>query len=241
MNHMSKEKAKISTQRYWHSDMTYRDIKKLAISTGCPFPEIINGDFYRLVGYIDSNRAKKPNPELIPQFDDWLENILRERGCDYLVKPSLRLSYVSDEKRKELENKPKVVKEKVKKEPTERDENNLLKGTKKSYTFELAKKGFSFERVKRRVLKKFPDASEKSLKIWYKKAMGIKRELKEKVIKPKNVTPKKIKTPEQIAEMKKARFLKNTERRERREKANQRTQEFRDKTKKKKKKKKSNG
>lgn len=133
----------------------------MAIERGMPFPEVVSSDFYSLVSFIDSERAQKPNPDLVLQFDLWLEGILKERGADYLVKPSLRLSYVSDEMREGSKEKPAKEKKVKEKKPTrERDSNNLLKGTKKSYTFELAKKGYSLDRIKRRVLKKFPEASE---------------------------------------------------------------------------------
>ena len=61
--------------------------------------------------------------------------------------------------------------EKPKKPKRERDTNGLYKGTKKSYTYELAQKGFSIERITRRVKKKFSDASDKSITIWYRNAL----------------------------------------------------------------------
>lgn len=42
------------------------------------------------------------------------------------------------------------------------------KEQKKSYTFELTDKGYSLERITRRVIKKFPDANPKSIQQWYR-------------------------------------------------------------------------
>lgn len=114
----------------------------MAIERGMPFPEVVSSDFYSLVSFIDSERAQKPNPDLVLQFDLWLEGILKERGADYLVKPSLRLSYVSDEMREGSKEKPaKEKKVKEKKPPRERDSNNLLKGTKNPILLNLQRKG----------------------------------------------------------------------------------------------------
>lgn len=224
------EKNKKPTGRYWHSELKYRDIKRMAVERGMPFPEVVSSDFYGLVSFIDSEESKKPDPSLVLQFDLWLEGILKERGADYLIKPSLRLSYISDDMRQGAKEK-KPAKEKVVKEKKirEKDGNNLVKGTKKSYTFKLAKAGFSLERVKRRVLKKFPDASEKSIIIWYRKALDIKfipkpKEKKERV--------KKEKTPEQIALQKERAKQRKQERALSRKKANERREEYLKKTKK---------
>lgn len=168
---MATDKKQQKPARYWHSELKYRDIKKMAIERGMPFPEVVSSDFYSLVSFIDSERAQKPNPDLVLQFDLWLEGILKERGADYLVKPSLRLSYVSDEMREGSKEKPaKEKKVKEKKPPRERDSFNLIKGTKKSYCYELTEKGFDQERVVRRMKKKFPDANEKSIQLWYRAA-----------------------------------------------------------------------
>lgn len=224
---MATDKKQQKPARYRHSELKYRDIKKMAIERGMPFPEVVSSDFYSLVSFIDSERAQKPNPDLVLQFDLWLEGILKERGADYLVKPSLRLSYVSDEMREGSKEKPaKEKKVKEKKPPRERDSNNLLKGTKKSYTFELAKKGYSLDRIKRRVLKKFPEASEKSIIIWYRQALGIKHTPKPKEERKPRV--KKEKTPEQI----KASRLRARERKKERallrKQANERTEAYRE-------------
>ena len=65
---------------------------------------------------------------------------------------------------------PGIKKPREKKPPRERDEFNLIKGTKKSYVFELTAKGFELDRVIRRMKKKFPEANAKSINLWYRMA-----------------------------------------------------------------------
>ena len=60
----------------------------------------------------------------------------------------------------------KIKKDKVRRE---RNEANLLTGTKKSLTFECFKNGISIEDTVEKVTDKFPEAVEKSIRIWYKK------------------------------------------------------------------------
>ena len=45
----------------------------------------------------------------------------------------------------------------------------------KSYAFELTLKGYSIDRIIRRVMKKFPDANPKSIQQWYRAALRKKK------------------------------------------------------------------
>ena len=63
---------------------------------------------------------------------------------------------------------------KPKKPKREKDESGLWKGTKKSYTYELTNKGYTLERITRRVMKKFPEAKPKSIQQWYRAALRKK-------------------------------------------------------------------
>lgn len=153
---------------------TYKEVKREAVIRGMPFPDVVEADFYRLLSYIDSSNAK-PNIALVDKFDEWVDEQLSKAGYgkdDPLRSSRLRLGFIGDE---DEEGKIKIKRVKgiprPRKEKRERDQLGLYQGTKKSYTFELAGKGFEIDRVIRRVLKKFPDAKEKSIKIWYKAAL----------------------------------------------------------------------
>ena len=75
---------------------------------------------------------------------------------------------------------PGLKKPKNKKPKAEKDSFGHVKGTKKQYTWELTKRGYDIERITRRVKKKFPDANEKSISLWFRSA---KREYKKNGIK----------------------------------------------------------
>lgn len=151
---------------------TFKDAQRMAVVLGMPFVDVVNSDWRRLQFYI--NRANQaPDPTLLDKYDDWMDEHLASLGYsekDPLRSNRLRLGYLGEDpetgepRRKRVRGIPKP---RIKKAPRERDEHNLIKGTKKSYVFELTSKGYDIERIKRRVLKKFPDANEKSIKLWH--------------------------------------------------------------------------
>lgn len=153
---------------------TYKDTKKLAITLGMPFPDVVNSDWGDLQSFI-LKTENKPNKELIHQFDDWMDEQLVLSGYEKnspVRSYMLRLGYVSEERQEEMQkNKAnKVKKEKEKKPKKEKDERGLWKGTKKSYTYELTARGYELERIQKRVIKKFPDANLKSIQQWMRAA-----------------------------------------------------------------------
>lgn len=174
----SKENRKKQDKAFsYFSDKTYRDLKKEAIELGMSFPDATAAGIQELISYIEPRIGDKKKSGIVEAYDDWADNQLALLGYPegkHIRSPQLRLSYIGelDENRKpvRLERKEKKVKEK-----RERDENGLYKGTKKSYTYGLAEKGYSLDRVTRRVIKKFPDAKEKSIVIWYRNALKGKK------------------------------------------------------------------
>lgn len=158
-----------------HENKTYRDLKREAIIRGMPFPDIMGASITDLMRFID-NSEEKPDLSLIDGFDDWADKQLEQLGYEKgksLRSPQLRLGFIGEKDEEGNIKSKKRIKgvEKPKKPKRERDTNGLYKGTKKSYTYELAQKGFSIERITRRVKKKFPDASDKSITIWYRNAL----------------------------------------------------------------------
>lgn len=154
-----------------HHD-TYKDLQRKAIMYGMPFPDVPASGVFDLIRYINRPDNPEPNPSLIAKYDEWVLTQLDLSGVpknDPLRNSRLRLSFIEDKD----ENGNIIKKRKIslknpkdKKPPKERDEFNLVKGTKKSYTWELTKKGYDIERIIRRVLKKFPDANDKSIRLW---------------------------------------------------------------------------
>lgn len=169
----SKEKA--SFLGHAGKNMTYRDLKRKAIILGMPFPDACSAGIFDLIGYIERS-TNKPDKNLINLYDEWMDKQLENIGyskTDPLRSSKLRLGFLGEEgedgKRKN-KRVPGIKKPKEKKPPRERDEYNLIKGTKKSYVWELVGKGFDLDRVTRRMKKKFPDANDKSITLWFRTA-----------------------------------------------------------------------
>ena len=162
---------------------TYKDLKRQAITLGMPFPDVVSGGIWGLISYIKKS-TNYPDPSRIDEFDNWVDEHLDQLGLsktDPLRHPHLRLGYIGekDEEGNVIKRKrvPGIKKTKYKKPrtPKERDENNLVKGTKKSYTWELASKGIELKEAIGKVLEKFPEANEKSIRLWYRTCLKKKK------------------------------------------------------------------
>lgn len=152
-------------------NLTYKDLKRNAVVRGMPFEEVVNGSVPRLDNWLHLNNFKEIRPELLDEFDDWVEKQLTDAGKEDLIHPQLRLGYIGERgedgepvKRKRVKG---IKKKKVKKEKTK---GGLYKGTKKALTFQLQQEGFEMAEVEAKVIEEFPDANIKSVKIWYKKS-----------------------------------------------------------------------
>lgn len=154
---------------------TYKDVKRKAICLGMPFPDATSADFGTLLSFVEKTNSV-PDTSLIDKYDEYIDEQLAAIGYgdkDPLRHSRLRLGYIGETTENGEKRKKRVRgirKQKEKKPPRERDNFNLIKGTKKSYTFELTEKGYSLERIIRRVIKRFPTAKEKSIKLWHNSA-----------------------------------------------------------------------
>ena len=156
---LNKEKIKVMGSGL--ENMTYKDMKRRAVSLGMPFPDACSADYNGLA--------------LIDEYDKWMDNQLELAGYakdDPMRSYQLNLGFISEDTVTK-QKKTKRIKglEKPKKPKKEKDDNGLWKGTKKSYVFELTYKELPIDRIIRRVQKKFPDAKEKSIQQWYRAAL----------------------------------------------------------------------
>lgn len=156
-------------------NQTYRDLKRKAVILGMPFPDACSASVFQLINWINTSE-EKPNKHLINEYDDWMDRQLETAGLakdDPLRSSKLRFGFLGEEgedgKRK-TRRVSGIKKPREKKPPRERDEFNLIKGTKKSYVWELTSKEYELERIIRRMKKKFPEANEKSINLWYRTA-----------------------------------------------------------------------
>lgn len=181
MNLLKKRKTQIRTTKKQKvlmefmkstKQMNYKDLKRNVVVRGMEFDKVVNGDFPTLQNWLHFNRDKPINTDLLDQYDDYIDDILRQRGKHELIHPSLRLGYIGErDDEGNVITRKKVPK--LKKQPKakrERTKDGIFKGTKKAYVFESQGKGWSLKKTIRKTLARFPEASEKSIKIWFKKA-----------------------------------------------------------------------
>lgn len=177
-NKKAPSKEKINLLSSSGMNMRYRDLKRRAVILGMPFPDACSAGVFDLINFINNSDAT-PNKHLLDEYDDWMDKQLEALAYtkdDPLRSSKLRLGFLGEDEEGNRKTKrvPGIKKPKTKKPPKERDEFNLIKGTKKSYTFYLVSKGRSLERTIQLVKKKFPDANDKSISLWYR---GAKRKL----------------------------------------------------------------
>ena len=181
----SPEKAALVALHGSLDEMNFKDLQRRAIVLGMPFPEVPQSDYFRLRSFIENSENKIDN-SLIDKYDDWMDKQLEACGYgpnDPMRSYQFRLGFVAEDPETGERKMKRVKGIKKPKKPTvhhEKDDNGFWKGTKKSYTFELAAKGYELERIIRRVQKKFPDANEKSIKQWCRAAKRLQEKASKK-------------------------------------------------------------
>lgn len=154
-------------------NMTFRDLKIHVIIRGMPFDTVVNSNVHELSRFYMQNLYEDIDRGLLEKFDDWQEAQIADPN---LRVSGLRLSHVQEAEDSQTPNKAKRIsnlkpKHKIKAtKKRERTDQGVFKGTKKALTFKLAAKGRSLQYTINKVMKVFPDARDKSIKIWWKKA-----------------------------------------------------------------------
>lgn len=182
---MSKKKRKFemnlpASYRYIEN-LRYKDLKRECVVRGMEFSKVVAADISALTSFFTNNFYVKTKHELLDLFDDWQEaeviKAIEAKGEDpsSYIHPSLRLGYVAEKDDEGNVTKRKRAKVIVAKVKAKRDRTNdgLFSGTKKAYTFQLQKEGKTKAETLEAVLKQFPEASEKSVGIWYNKARKL--------------------------------------------------------------------
>lgn len=170
--YLSMGKISPSALKYVES-LNLPDLKRACIMRGLEFEKVGDLSTLGLQSWFLKNFDLPVDHKLLEEYDIWAEDLLRSRNVDEaLLNPYFRLSAVAERnengdivKRKRVRSMvPKVRKKK------ERTKEGLFTGTKKAYTYELAKQGLSKKEVLELVKKKYPEARDKSLGIWYNRA-----------------------------------------------------------------------
>lgn len=163
--------------------LKHKDLQRECVLRGLDFEKVVEYDHHKLANFFYLNfEVEKGTDGLLDAFDKWIEEQLVNKGYkkgDAILHPSLRLGVThledikDDRPSKALkpvnENSPivNIPKTKREKDPV----TGVYTGTKKNLTYTLAKAGKSFGEIVKAVKDKFPDAQEKSIKIWQKRAL----------------------------------------------------------------------
>lgn len=150
------------------SNLTFKNLQREVIKRGMPFEDISKSDYNLLASWFTKNFSVPQSTDLLRLYDIWLTDLLNSKGVDKIMThPQLGYSYLEvTEEEVEAKSKPKSkVKSKVK------TDQGIMGGTKKAMTYELATSGKTKQETIDAVLDVYPEASLKSLGIWYNKAL----------------------------------------------------------------------
>lgn len=172
---MARDKGK--AHAYSKADkMSIKDFKRECVVRGMPFSEVIDADVPKLYSFWIENLHKPKNPQLLDDFDDWVEKQLRMtlgEDAEELIHPSLRLGFIGERDDDGMVIKMKRIAGMSKKPPRKKKQktsDGVIAGTAKAKTFECFRLKMSKQETEKAVLEQFPDASPKSIGIWYNKA-----------------------------------------------------------------------
>lgn len=163
------------------SMLNHKNLQKECILRGMEFEAVVKSGHHVLSSFLLEHYDDGQDAKLLDEYDTYIEETLIARGYkkgDAMLSPCFRMGFTGDisnidgNKIQDPESKkspqiPKVDRPKREKDPT----TGVLSGTKKSLTYTLAKEGESLETVISKVLEQFPEAVEKSIRIWFKRAL----------------------------------------------------------------------
>lgn len=172
-------------ERIWKDlcKMKHRDLQRACIVRGLEPEFVIQKDHSSLVVWFYENYNNTEDENLLIIYDNFIENELRKKGYtddSPFLNPCLRFSYV-----KPLESDSDLVKPKKEKETKEEKEAKpkremtdwgISSGTKKFLTYQCCiQDGLNMPATVIKVKESYPEAEEKSIKIWYKRALELKK------------------------------------------------------------------
>lgn len=166
--------------------MRRNDLVKECVLRGLSPELAVNYDNLKLSSWFMEHLDDGQDLNRLQEYDEYVDKELDKRGAkkgESLRHPIFKLGLgnmddMDDKDTRKTVNTTKVRPEKVDaegkpKEKRVKDESlgGIYSGTKKAATFECAKKGIPLEETYNLVRAKFPEANEKSMKIWYNKAL----------------------------------------------------------------------
>ena len=167
------------------SSMKHRDLQRACIVRGLQFNQIVDLSHPNLVSWFINNYDNTQSEDLLVEYDAWVEEELIKRGYkkgESLLAPALRFSYVGEidtmEKPKIIKPPKAVVTHEKKPKASIDAKTGVRSGTKKAMTYELtlSDNNYTIAEIINLVIESFPEADEKSIKIWHKRALKTLQE-----------------------------------------------------------------
>lgn len=167
-----------------------KDLRRACIARGMDFDYAVESTIPHISGWFIENYDRSQNLLLLNEFDDWLEaklkalknpdGTLKYKEGDAVFHSDLKLGFIGSkdsEGNSTSTKKPRLKGlSKAKKATKERVEGTkVFKGTKKALTYQLTFDDKPFNVIWETVSKQFEEAQEKSVKIWYKRALKEKK------------------------------------------------------------------
>lgn len=158
------------------TNFKHKDLVRACIIRGMPFEDVLESSDHVKANWHYNNYFNQTDLSLLDKYDEWVDKRIKKevpgwKKKKYLFDSSLKIGYVPDqetgEKTKKRISKIKVIKRKRERNATL---NNIYSGTKKELTWRCAARGKNLEETRDIVMKEFPDANAKSIRIWWKKA-----------------------------------------------------------------------
>jgi hypothetical protein len=160
--------------------MTRKDMQLACVKKGLEFHLVVSYDNHMLSNWFYKNFENGEDETKISEYDAFMEAELEKRGYkkgDPAMSPCFRLGYnpnkeinlIIPPKKLEAANITITLLPNIKPK-REKDESNIVKGTKKSLTYQLTREGKTKEEIIALVSKKFSNAQPKSISIWITRA-----------------------------------------------------------------------
>lgn len=156
----------------WLSSLKLKDLKRAALMRGFPFMMVGSVGVPALESYVLHNYDKRVNPNLLVEYDQWLEVTLLEEGViDTPIHIDLKLGfYVTDEKGNERHKRRDINLMGIVKSKEEVAAFKPRRGSKKTLVFELIEKGVKTKDIIAVVQGEYPETTANTIKVWCSQA-----------------------------------------------------------------------
>jgi len=172
---MSKKRRSESPQDRvsdWLSSLRFKDLKRAAIMRGYPFPMAGQVGVQALESFVFKHYDNRVNPNLLVEYDKWLETTLMEEGAiDAPIHIDLKLGfYAVDEDGNERRKRRDINLMGAVKSKEEVATFRPRKGSKKTLVFNMMEDGFKTQEIIARVQEEYPDTTDGTIKVWCSQA-----------------------------------------------------------------------